>query len=64
MKTSRLYLKVTNYSLYNLQARSISKYAKGSAGKENSMGSNFSFPRHKELFNQDYYEGDQGDHDE
>jgi len=28
------------------------------------MGSNFNFPRHKELFNQDYYDGDPGDNDQ
>ena len=27
-------------------------------GKEGSLGSNFSFPRHKELFNEGYYNGD------
>ena len=34
------------------------KFSKGMVGKESSLGSNFSFPRHKELFNEGYYNGD------
>lgn len=33
-----------------------SKGAKGSLGKQQSLGANFSFPRHKELFNEGYYD--------
>jgi len=33
-------------------------------GKEGSIGNNFSFPRHKELFNEGYYDGEPGDVDE
>jgi len=35
-----------------------SKLPKGSFGKESTLGANFSFPRHKELFNEGYYQGD------
>jgi hypothetical protein len=31
------------------------RVAKGSLGKENTLGANFSFPKHKELFADDYY---------
>ena len=34
------------------------KHPKGSIGKEGSLGNNFSFPRHKELFNEGYYNGE------
>ena len=34
------------------------KFAKGAVGKESSLGSNFSFPRHKELFTEGYYDGE------
>ena len=34
------------------------KHPKGSIGKEESIGNNFSFPRHKELFNEGYYDED------
>ena len=34
------------------------KFPKGSIGKESSLGANFSFPRHKELFNEGFYEGE------
>jgi len=64
MKASRLYLKLNNQSLYNLHARSFSKWHKGASGKENTMGSHFEFPRHKELFNQHYYEDNANDFDE
>lgn len=40
------------------------KHPKGSIGKEGSLGSNFSFPRHKELFNTGYYDGENDDADE
>lgn len=40
------------------------KHPKGSIGKEGSLGSNFSFPRHKELFNTGYYDGENDDVDE
>jgi len=39
--------------------RAFSKYSKGGFGKESSLANNFSFPRHKELFNEGYYEGEQ-----
>ena len=35
--------------------RHFARGAKGSMGKEDSLGSNFSFPKHKELFTEDYY---------
>ena len=38
-----------------------SRYPKGSFGKEGTLGANSGFPRHKELFNEGYYEGDQED---
>jgi len=34
------------------------KHSKGSIGKEGTMGNNFEFPRHKELFNEGYYDDD------
>jgi len=34
------------------------KHPKGSIGKEGTLGNNFSFPRHKELFNEGYYDDD------
>lgn len=37
------------------------KFPKGSIGKENTLGNNFSFPRHKELFNSGYYDGEEGE---
>jgi hypothetical protein len=40
------------------------KQPKGSVGKEGSLGNNFSFPRHKELFTTGYYDGEPGDIDE
>lgn len=40
------------------------KHPKGSIGKEGSLGSNFSFPRHKELFNTGYYDGENNEIDD
>jgi hypothetical protein len=37
------------------------KFPKGAVGKEGSLGSNFSFPRHKELFNTGYYDAEGND---
>ena len=34
------------------------RFAKGMLGNEGSLSSNFAFPRHKELFNEGYYNGD------
>jgi hypothetical protein len=31
------------------------RVAKGALGKEDTLGANFSFPKHKELFADDYY---------
>jgi hypothetical protein len=36
-----------------------SKHPKGNIGKQGSMASNFSFPRHKELFTEHFYEGEE-----
>jgi len=38
-----------------------SRYPKGSFGKEDTLGANSGFPRHKELFNEHYYEGGRED---
>lgn len=38
---------------------SSANHPKGGIGKEGSMGNNFTFPRHKELFNEGYYDEDQ-----
>lgn len=35
-----------------------SRYPKGSWGKEDTLGTNSGFPRHKELFNEGYYNGE------
>jgi len=32
-----------------------SRYPKGSFGKEDTLGANSGFPRHRELFNEGYY---------
>mgnify|MGYP006999513912 CR=1 FL=1 len=37
------------------QVRYFARYTKGSIGKEDTLGANFSFPKHKELFTEDYY---------
>lgn len=55
MKTSILRKALIN----NASMRAFaSKHSKGSFGKEQSLGSNFSFPKHKELFADHYYRGD------
>ena len=35
--------------------RHFARRAKGALGKEDTLGANFNFPRHKELFADDYY---------
>lgn len=40
------------------------KFPKGALGKEGSLGNNFSFPRHKEMFTEGYYEGENDEVDE
>ena len=35
--------------------RHFARRTKGGLGKEESLGANFSFPKHKELFTEDYY---------
>ena len=37
------------------------KYPKGSFGKEDSIAFNSGFPKHKELFAEDYYSGEPSD---
>jgi hypothetical protein len=37
------------------------KHSKGAIGNESSLGNNFHFPKHKELFNEGFYDGE--DHD-
>jgi hypothetical protein len=39
-------------------ARRGVKHAKGSFGKEESIGANSGFPKHKELFTEGYYSGE------
>jgi hypothetical protein len=41
-----------------LTRRAFAKYAKGGYGKESTLSNNFSFPRHKEIFNQAYFGGE------
>jgi len=41
------------------------KHPKGDIGKQNTLGANFHFPRHKELFNEGYYNGEtNSEHDD
>ena len=35
--------------------RNFARHTKGGWGKENTLGANFSFPKHQELFADDYY---------
>ncbi len=38
--------------------RYFARSAKGVLGKEDTLGANFKFPKHKELFTDDYYNPD------
>jgi len=40
------------------------KFGKGAFGTESNIGSIFSFPRHKELFNEDFYQGEPDPNDD
>ena len=44
-------MKITNQLLKSQVRTFASRYPKGAAGKEHSIGQNSGFPRHKELFN-------------
>ena len=54
--------KMNHNPIMNLMFRSFGrrgiKYPKGSFGKENSLGFNSGFPKHKELFTEGYYTGE------
>ena len=39
--------------------RAFAKFAKGGYGRESTLSNNFSFPKHKEAFNQEFFEGDE-----
>ena len=40
--------------------RGFARFAKGGFGKESTLAANSGMPKHKELFQDGYYQGDEG----